>query len=94
MTGRCWECARADLLAASHLSPTHLAQTTSDSSEIPCMRNLDTPTTPEEPMQLGRVKVSAEEWQRRIRTADCLYCCQAGHDVVNCPVRPKGGALQ
>ena len=48
----------------------------------------------DEPMQLGRAKLTPEERLRRIRAGECLYCGQRGHFVSNCPARPKGGARQ
>lgn len=33
----------------------------------------------EEPMQLGRVRLTPEERQLRLRAGECLYCSQAGH---------------
>ena len=48
----------------------------------------------EEPMLLGRAKLTAEERLRRIRAGECLYCGKSGHYVNTCPSRPKGGAHQ
>lgn len=53
-----------------------------------------TPTVSEEPMQLGRMKLSPEERLRRINQRLCMYCGEAGHIVPNCPVRPKDNAHQ
>lgn len=48
-----------------------------------------------EPMQIDGIHLSPEEKARRIRTQSCLYCGQAGHFIVNCPIRPaKGPARQ
>uniref|UniRef100_A0AAQ4PPB8 ribonuclease H n=1 Tax=Gasterosteus aculeatus aculeatus TaxID=481459 RepID=A0AAQ4PPB8_GASAC len=46
----------------------------------------------EEPMQLGRTKLSPEERQRRVREGRCLYCGQRGHYLSNCPVRDQAAA--
>lgn len=43
----------------------------------------------EEPMQQGRVRLTPEERQRRIRAGECLYCRNTGHRVATCPVWPK-----
>ncbi|KAJ8333220.1 hypothetical protein SKAU_G00421160 [Synaphobranchus kaupii] len=48
----------------------------------------------EEPMQLGRVSVDAEERQRRLRTRSCFYCGKPGHQIASCPIRPKEWARQ
>lgn len=50
--------------------------------------------TSEEPMQLGRMRLSPEERQRRLRLGLCMYCGQAGHIVALCPTRPKEQARQ
>lgn len=52
-----------------------------------------TPVSPselEEPMQLGRLRLTGSERQRRLSNGLCLYCGKAGHLVAACPV--KGGA--
>lgn len=47
------------------------------------------PTNPiPEPMQLGYTPLQPEERERRRQMHLCLYCGQAGHFKVNCPVRP------
>uniref|UniRef100_A0A667WXZ9 CCHC-type domain-containing protein n=1 Tax=Myripristis murdjan TaxID=586833 RepID=A0A667WXZ9_9TELE len=38
----------------------------------------------EEPMQLGRTKLSAEERLRRLRAGECLYCGKPGHYLASC----------
>lgn len=43
----------------------------------------------EEPMQLGRARITAEERLRRIQSGDCLYCGKPGPKISTCPVRPK-----
>lgn len=48
----------------------------------------------EEPMQLGGMRLTPAERQRRLLQRLCLYCGQAGHVLVNCPERPKDGAHQ
>jgi len=48
----------------------------------------------EEPMQLGRARLSLEERQRRIDAGQCLYCGKTGHVISNCSVRPNWEARQ
>lgn len=48
----------------------------------------------EEPMQLGRMRLSPEERQRRLRLGLCMYCGQPGHILALCPARPKEQAHQ
>lgn len=68
----------------------------------PAAHAIPEPTTPasastpasEEPMQLGRMKISTEERQRRLRFGLCMYCGQAGHVVAHCTARPKEWAHQ
>lgn len=52
------------------------------------------PEPSEEPMQLGRTRLTPNERLRRIKSGECLYCGQIGHFLATCPVRPKGGAHQ
>lgn len=49
-------------------------------------------STGEEPMQLGRTRLSQEERQRRLQEGRCIYCGQKGHFLARCPV--KGRAPQ
>ena len=51
-------------------------------------------STAEEPMQLGRAKLSPEERQRRFMNRLCIYCGQKGHYRAQCPKAPKGQAHQ
>lgn len=48
----------------------------------------------EEPMQLGRAKLTTEERLHRRRAGECLYCAQVGHFVTTCPLHPKDRARQ
>lgn len=42
-----------------------------------------------EPMQVGSVRISPEERQRRIINRLCLYCGSAGHFVSSCSLKAK-----
>ncbi|TWW55636.1 Retrovirus-related Pol polyprotein from transposon opus [Takifugu flavidus] len=48
------------------------------------------PRAEEEPMQIGRSRLSPQEWEQRLRDQLCLYCGKRGHFIKACPVRPKG----
>lgn len=48
----------------------------------------------DEPMQLGRAKLTPAERFRRINAGECLYCGQLGHFLSTCPSRPKERAHQ
>uniref|UniRef100_A0A8C7X486 CCHC-type domain-containing protein n=1 Tax=Oryzias sinensis TaxID=183150 RepID=A0A8C7X486_9TELE len=49
----------------------------------------DSPVAPlEEPMQLGRGRLSPSERIRRIAAGECLYCGQRGHFCKHCPNVP------
>ena len=63
--------------------------TSSGSPSAPSSR----PST-EEPMQLGRTRLSQVERLRRRRLGLCIYCGQAGHLLAQCPVLPKEQAQQ
>lgn len=43
---------------------------------------------PEEPMQLGGLRLSREERSRRIRAGLCIYCAEKGHLLARCPRIP------
>ena len=47
------------------------------------------PLDREEPMQLGRARLTQAERQRRMRAGLCLYCGQAGHLIASCSLLPK-----
>lgn len=48
----------------------------------------------EEPMQLGRARLTPAERQRRMEGRLCLYCGQGGHFIGRCPEASKGRAHQ
>ena len=43
----------------------------------------------EEPMQLGRARLTPAERQRRMAAGLCVYCGKAGHFLASCPLQPK-----
>ena len=43
----------------------------------------------EEPMQVGRTRLSPEERQRRLAEGRCLYCGQLGHIIATCPLKAR-----
>ncbi len=50
----------------------------------------DTPTqhlglSEEEPMQVGRARLTVKEWRYRLDNQLCLYCGEAGHVAASCP---------
>lgn len=51
-------------------------------------------STGEEPMQLGRARLTPAERNRRQMSGLCLYCGQAGHYISTCPQLPKEMARQ
>ena len=48
----------------------------------------------EEPMQLGRTKISDQEKGRRRAEGLCLFCGKSGHLWRSCPLRPGKGEAQ
>lgn len=52
------------------------------------------PLPVDEPMQLGRTRLTPAERQRRMRDKLCLYCGQGGHFLSYCPEVPKDRAHQ
>ncbi len=41
------------------------------------------------PMQLGRLRLSAQERQQRLVQGLCLYCGKQGHFALSCPLKAK-----
>ena len=59
-----------------------------DSSRMVPMSSAAAPPPPtEEPMQLGRAKLSARERERRTAERLCMYCGKPGHFRISCPER-------
>lgn len=51
-------------------------------------------STEEEPMQLGRARLSPNERFWRIKAGECIYCGQTDHFLASCPHQPKEQAHQ
>ncbi|RXN04576.1 Retrotransposon-derived PEG10 [Labeo rohita] len=47
------------------------------------------PLAEPEPMQLGRIRLSAQEKQQRLVQGLCLYCGGSGHFALSCPLKAK-----
>lgn len=47
------------------------------------------PTSEPEPMQLGRLRISAEERFRRKQQNLCFYCGGRGHRAIGCPLKEQ-----
>lgn len=59
------------------------------SGQSPSSPSPSPPVVVEEPMQLGRTRLSPEERQRRLREGRCIYCAQLGHLIATCPVKDR-----
>lgn len=79
-------------------APAPTLSQVSSNTPLPLVSVQSTPVsqseTSEEPMQLGRTRLTPNERLCRIKSGDCIYCGQIGHFLATCPVRPKGGAHQ
>ena len=64
----------------------------STSSPTSVYRTSIAPMSVDEPMEMGKSRLSAEERERRMRERLCLYCSDGGHVIRSCPVRPKDRA--
>ena len=53
---------------------------------------LTRPLGEDEPMQLGRSRLTPEIREQRMRDRLCLYCGKTGHLIRTCPTRPKDPA--
>lgn len=49
-------------------------------------------TSPQEPIRLGKTRLTLEEKEQRFRERRCLYCGACGHQISACIVCPKDGA--
>ena len=50
-------------------------------------KNAFSSSRPEEPMQLGQIRLTPTERDQRIRGGLCLYCEESGHQLATCPQR-------
>lgn len=75
---------------ATHL-PTYSRQQRAGerSPELSVSGSSSSPVAPEEPMQLGRTRLSPEERQKRMSEGRCIYCGQHGHFLARCPVKDR-----
>ena len=48
----------------------------------------------EEPMEMGRARLSQEEQQRRVKEGRCFYCGESGHLVSVCPAKSTRSSNQ
>lgn len=80
-------CSRSPRQPESPSAATHCESSSTPSASTPA-------SSSEEPMQLGRLRLTSEERQRRLSHGLCIYCGQAGHILLNCPTRPKDRAHQ
>ncbi|KAI2653739.1 Transposon Tf2-9 polyprotein [Labeo rohita] len=55
-------------------------------SPVTASTNTVSPAFDQEPMQVGRARLSREERERQRAKGLCLYCGAAGHFLVNCPL--------
>lgn len=58
-----------------------------EATELPPAAQLKFGPTEPEPMQVGRLRLTAEEKQRRLSKGLCLYCGGQGHVASLCPVK-------
>uniref|UniRef100_A0A3Q2EAZ1 CCHC-type domain-containing protein n=1 Tax=Cyprinodon variegatus TaxID=28743 RepID=A0A3Q2EAZ1_CYPVA len=61
-------------------SETHCVSPSTESSEV-------------EPMQLGHIRLTSEERQRRVGGNLCINCGESGHSVSTCPAKVKAVQL-
>lgn len=66
------------------------SDSTSMSAEVTYYAQDQRPPSANEPMQLGRTRLTPAERQRRMRDQLCLYCAQWGNYVSHCPEVPRG----
>ena len=91
---------RAQRSRGSSRAPDHrlgpLNTTTFGATPVPSLPPsrplLTRPLEEDEPMQLGRSRLSPEVREQRMHDRLCLYCGKAGHLISTCPTRPKDPA--
>lgn len=74
-------------LRRRRLAPRSAWDFAKDSQGVECPPSLS-PSDPE-PMQLGRLHLSAQEKQHRLARGLCLYCGNSGHRISTCPLKGK-----
>uniref|UniRef100_A0A8C6WL95 Retrotransposon gag domain-containing protein n=1 Tax=Neogobius melanostomus TaxID=47308 RepID=A0A8C6WL95_9GOBI len=61
---------------------------------LPQSSHFPTPTSQHWVTNAVGTRLTQAERLCRIQSGECMYCRKIGHFVANCPVRPKGWALQ
>uniref|UniRef100_A0AAZ1X0G2 CCHC-type domain-containing protein n=1 Tax=Oreochromis aureus TaxID=47969 RepID=A0AAZ1X0G2_OREAU len=89
-----WTLAEETGWGQSALISTLLNNTTSGGGVLSGSHASDSMEEGEQPMQLGRSRLSPEERYRRWRAGECFYCGRRGHIAMDCPARPKDSARQ
>lgn len=88
----CQDSSRGRILPATHVWEDSAHRSS------PATQSMVFPDPSEEPMRLGRAKLSTEERRRRLQEGRCFYCGQPGHLLSACPTKEKnhqkkGGTL-
>lgn len=86
------------LLLQCHLQPRGgtLVMTVPHDDLLPSHLQLSLQQPPayqEEPMQVGRVRLTPKEWQCCLRKGWCIYCSKMGHFLATYPVKDKADQL-
>lgn len=55
--------------------------------DVPSVSRVPEVSAEAEPIQVGRMHLSAKECQRRLSEGLCLYCGGHGHLAASCPVK-------
>lgn len=79
---------------ASRPLPRPPSRVSLDTPSVTAPLSPSPPAGTEEPMQLGRARLSPSERQRRMLAGLCIYCGQTGHFLATCSLRPKEEAHQ
>ena len=65
---------------------------TTNPVSFPSGTEVSKPTEGEEPMQLGRARLTPDICERRFQERRCFYCGGRGHVLRTCPTHPKDPA--
>ena len=83
----------------SRKTPTHCGEhqyhktsVTTNPISFPSGTEENRPTEGDEPMQLGRARLTPDVREKRFRERLCFYCGEGGHILCTCPTRPKDPA--